>query len=253
MDLDSVADELYALPPEEFTAARDAAVKRAADAELKKAVKSLRRPTSSAHAVNRVVREQPDEVDELLALGDDLRSAMAGGGDVRGLSERRRELVSRLVDADLPVNVRDDMTATFEAATADPRLAAAVRSGRLVKPLRYAGFGELPDLVEAVATRLPENRPRSVKSGAAPPAKPGASKQRPAKPDLTRLRERVLELSGAADDAQRRYDEAVHAAGEARVLLERAEAERSAAHKAARAAHAEAEKARRELGRRERE
>jgi len=62
----------------------------------------------------------------------------------------------------------------------------------------------------------------------------------------------VLELSGAADDAQRRYDEAARAVAEARKLLDRAEAERTAAHKAAREAHAQAEQARRELGRRER-
>ena len=259
MDLDSVADALYALAPEEFTAARDEEAKRA-DPELKKAIKALRKPTVAAHVVNQLVREQPDDIDSLLELGDDLRSAMTGDkGDVRRLTEQRRDLVISLVAADLPANVRDDVTATLEAATADPELGRAVRSGRLVKPLRYAGFGAMPDLGDAVATALPRKPPAKKTAPKKPaPAKRATAKKAKAAPpdkrehDLTELRQRVLELSGAADDAQRRYDEAARAVAEARKLLDRAEAERTAAHKAAREAHAQAEQARRELGRRER-
>jgi hypothetical protein len=260
VDLDTVADKLYALPLEEFSAARDDAAKRADDPALKKAIKALRKPTVSAHAVNALVRAQPSGVDDLLALGDELRAAMAGGGgDVRRLTEQRREFINGLVDAGLPANVQADVTATLEAATADPDLGAAVRSGRLVKPLRYAGFGTLPDLADVVATP-PSKRaaPRTAtakpptKTSAPPKKSPPLKKSAPSEPDLTAMRERVLELAGAADDAQRRYDDASRAAVEARKLLDRAEAERAEAHKAARAAHAEAEKARRELGRLER-
>jgi len=257
MDLDSVAEDLYGLPPDEFTAARDEATKQATDPELKKAIKSLRKPTVSAHAVNRLVRERPEEIDELLALGDELRSAMTGGkSDVRRLTEQRRDLVGSLVAADLPAAVRDDV-----AATADPELGAAVRSGRLVKPLRYAGFGAMPDLDDVVATRVSSRKePAPARKTAAQKtaAQKTAAKKVPSKkqdqpaPDLTGLRQRVLELSGAADDAQRRYDDAVHAAVEARKLLDLAESERADAHKAARQAHAAAEQARRELGRLER-
>jgi hypothetical protein len=167
---------------------------------------------------------------------------------MRDLSERRRELISTLVDTDLSAAIRDDVTATLEAATADPQLAAAVRSGRLVKPLRYAGFGEFPDLADVVATPLPRrgaNKRRPAQKAA--PAKKAA----PA-PDLAAMRQHVLDLAGAADDAQRRYDAAARAAVEARQALDRAEQERTEAHKAARAAHAEVERARRELGRLER-
>jgi hypothetical protein len=253
MDLDSVADELYALPPDEFTAARDAAAKEARDGVLAKAVKALRKPTVSAHAVNEIVRDSPDEIDELLALGDELREAMTRGkGDVRRLTEQRRELVTSLVAADLPANIRDDVTATLEAATADPQLGAAVRSGRLVKPLRYAGFGAMPDLSDAVATGLPARPPTGKKT----PAKKATPKKAPEPPKadkhLGAMRQKVLDLAGTADDAQCRYDEAARAVTEARKVLDRAEAERTAAHKAAREAHATVEKARRELGKLER-
>jgi hypothetical protein len=244
VDVDEIADELYALPPEDFTRARDAAARAAADSATSKAIKALRKPTAPAYAVNRLVRERPGDIDELLALGDELRTAMAGrGGDVRELTEQRRALVSSLVDADLPAAVQSDVTATLEAATADPALAAAVRSGHLVRPLRYAGFGALPDVAAAVGT--PVKAARQTK-------KPAPKTTAASSAGLDAARRHILELAGAADDAQRRYDTAVRAAVEARERLDAAEAERAEAHRAARAAHAEAEKARRDLGRLER-
>jgi hypothetical protein len=243
--VDEIADELYGLPPDDFTRARDAAARAATDSATGKAIKALRKPTASAYAVNQLVRERTGDIDELLALADELRTAMAGrGGDVRQLTEQRRALVGGLVGADVPAAVRADVTATLEAATADPEVGAAVRSGRLVRPLRYAGFGALPDLSDAVATPVKAAKPVRTKPS---PAKTAASTA-----DLDAARRHVLQLAGAADDAQRRYDAAVRAAVEAREKLDAAEAERAEAHRAARAAHAEAEKARRELGRLER-
>jgi hypothetical protein len=239
VDVDEIADRLYALPSDEFTAARDEEAKQADSAYLRKAITALRKPTAAAHAVNQLVRERIEDVDALISLGEQLRAAMGRDAtEIRRLTEERRALISRMVDQDLTAAVQEDVAASLEAATADPDLGAAVRSGRLVKPLRYAGFGNLPDLSDAVATRSskPAKKPT--------PAEPG--------PDLTAARDRVLELSGIADDAQRHYETAVKNATEARRILDAAEAERAEAHKAARAAHEEAEKARRELGRLER-
>lgn len=239
VDVDEIADRLYALPLEEFTAARDQEAKQADSAYLRKAVMALRKPTAAAHAINQLVRNRTGDIDAILSLGDELRAAMGGdAAEVRRLTDQRRTLITALVDTDLSAAVQEDVFATLEAATADPDLAAAVRSGRLVKPLRYAGFGNFPDLSDALATR--SSKPAEKSS----PPPPG--------PDLVAARERVLELSGAADDAQRRYETAVKNATEARRILDVAETERAEAHKEAKAAHAEAEKARRELGRLER-
>lgn len=240
VSVDEIADELYQLAPDEFTHARDAAARAATDPVTSKAIKALRKPTASAHAVNRLVRDRAADVDELLNLGEQLRTAMAAseGDVVRQLTEQRRALVGGLV-ADLSDGVKSDVVATLEAATADPDLAAAVRSGRLVKPLHYAGFGALPDVRAAVATPAPTT-PKPVK------------KPKPAAAELDAARRRVLELAGTADDAQRRYEAAVRTAVEARARLDEAEAERAQAHRVARAAHAEAEQARRELGKLER-
>jgi hypothetical protein len=248
VDVDEIAERLYALLPEEFTEARDEAAKEADSPDLRKAVKALRKPTAAAHEVNRIVRVRPGDVDALLDLGEHMRAAMGrDAAEVRRLTEERRELVSGLIDRDLTASVQEDVSATLDAATADPDLGAAVRSGRLVKPLRYVGFGALPDLTDAVATR--SMKPAATKS---PANKPQLREPEAPTPDLTAARDRVLGLSGIADDAQRRYEAAVINVTEARRVLDSAEAERAEAHKAARAAHAEAEKARRELGRLER-
>ncbi len=272
VDIEDVADELYALQPEEFTAARDDAA-RQAEGAARKTIKGLRKPTVAAYVVNMLTREQREDVEALVALGDDLRKAMAGKGDIRELSEQRREALRDLVhsaadatDRELTAAVEAEVAATLEAATADPELGAAVLSGRLVKPLRYAGFGTLPDLDDVVATPLPASTSTPTKKKPAPTAKPAkkpATKKtspstKPTKQDeasaaeLTRLRTQVLDLAGAADDAQRRYEQASRAVAEARALLDQAEKERADAHREASAAHKEAERARRELGKLER-
>jgi hypothetical protein len=254
VDVDEIADRLYALPAQEFTAARDEAARNAADPDLRKAVKALRKPVASAHEVNRLARDRPADIDALLDLGARLRNAMGGDpNDVRRLSEERRDRIAGLVNPELTAGVQQDVTATLEAATADPELGSAVRSGRLVKPLRYAGFGAMPDLSDALATPLSRKpAPEPAPEPARKPAKPEQPTPEQPTPGLTAARERVLELSGIADDAQRRYEQAARHAADARRLLEEAEAARAEAHKAARAAHAEAEKARRDLGRLER-
>ena len=62
MSIDDVAQELYALVPEEFTAARNARAKEAkaaGDAELAAQVQALRKPTAGAWLLNQLVRRTP--------------------------------------------------------------------------------------------------------------------------------------------------------------------------------------------------
>jgi len=265
VSIEDVADRLYALEPEDFTAARDDAAKEA-DGDDRKAVKALRKPTVAAYVINMLARQHADDVEALVALGDDLRKAMAGKGDIRELSDQRRDAVRDLVHAaasasgrELTAAIEAEVAATLEAATADPDLGAAVLSGRLVKPLRYAGFGTLPDLDDVVATPLQSGTPargakraKPTRSTKTTPATKKTNEDSASAAELTRLRTQVLDLAGAADDAQRRYEQASRAVSEARKLLDQAEKERADAHKEASAAHKEVERARRELGKRER-
>src|SRR5690348_6319523 len=155
-DLASAAEELYALSPGDFTAARDERVAQArtsGDRDLARAIGALRRPTVSAWLVNQLVRGARDQVGELLALGESLRQAQRdlAGEQVRELSTQRRRLVTalvaeakRLAEQDgraAGLQVEREVEATLQAALADAGAAAAVRAGCLASPLSYAGLG----------------------------------------------------------------------------------------------------------------
>jgi hypothetical protein len=163
--LSQIADELYALLPAEFTAARDeqarqarAAGRRQEAAELKK----LTRPTVSAWLVNQLVRDAAEPMERLFAVGQSLHDAQRelAGDRLRDLSVQRRELIAELLPEAarlagvagqaLGSGVLVEVQATLEAALADPAAGAAVRSGRLTRALTYAGLGEV-DLTAALA------------------------------------------------------------------------------------------------------
>lgn len=216
MALQAAADELYGLPPEQFTAARDdfaARLRKAGERELATAVRDLRRPSVSAWLVNLLVRRRGPDLDELVDIGDRLRWAMANraGADVRRLTEDRRAAIASLVVdgeamAGRPVapDVSEEVRLTLEAATADLTAATAVRSGRLVRPLRYAGFGELPDLTGAVGLVPAQPAPAANRAGQRP--KDSAAARAAAREEAERA---AHEAAGAADDAQRAYEQRV--------------------------------------------
>jgi len=204
------ADALYALAPEDFTAARDEAVKAAkadGDPVAAKALQALRRPSLAAWLVNRLTVEQPDLLQQLLGLGPALAEAQAGGdaAALRTLGAQRRSLVEAVSDAaaqgrTVSTAVRAEVVATVEAALADPGSAEAVRSGRLVRALSYAGFGPV-DLAGAVA-EVP----------GPPPAKARAGTSRSQTQAAARA---VVAAEHAAHEAAGRLDDAVQACGRA--------------------------------------
>ena len=170
--LTAAADELYALVPEEFTAARNERAKdaKADDRVLGQRIGELRRPSPAAWIVNRLVREHPDAVDELLDLGADLRDAQAAG-DGRALTKigsERRKLVSGLLqqatriadaaDRSPSRAVLDEVEQTLIAGTVDEAAGEALRTGRLVRGLQAVGFEDV-DLDGAVAGEASDGRP----------------------------------------------------------------------------------------------
>lgn len=161
--LDAIAAELYALPPAEFTAARNARA-AASDPALAKRVKALRKATVAAWTVNLLAREgQLAEAVELSAAlreaQDDLDSA-----ELSRLGRQRRALVAGLASqavelarsAGVAVSgaARDDVEKTINAAVVDASAAAAVLTARLVAPLE-AGDIEPGALAEAVGGSIP--------------------------------------------------------------------------------------------------
>ncbi|MGI8680980.1 MAG: hypothetical protein ACR2JO_02360 [Mycobacteriales bacterium] len=273
MALQAAADELYALTPEQFIAARDdfaARLRKAGERELATEVRGLRRPSVAAWLVNLLVRHRGAELDQLIEVGEALSRAMADGtaAEIRQLTKDRRTAVAGMVDrleelADraVPATVAAEVQLTLEAATADPAAATAVRSGRLVRPLRYAGFGEVADLADAVGLAAPMGPETPPIQRPGKPTKPAnADTARREAAEVVRLAEKAaLEAAGLADDAQRHYERRVAEQAVTAEAVERAETAASAlrrqlaevdeqvraAREAERTAGAEAEAARR--------
>ncbi|TWX34003.1 transposase [Frigoribacterium sp. ACAM 257] len=170
MTLEEAAQQLYALPQQQFTAAREAQAaeaKSAGDAALATSVRALRRASASAWAVDLLARDAPDELEALASLGDRFRTAQSGGdrAAISALTRERKEALAGLVsrarllasDAGHPLSVAAlaEVDQTLRAVVADATAAAAVRSGRLVRALAADGLEEA-DLTDAVAGPAPE-------------------------------------------------------------------------------------------------
>ncbi len=148
------AAELYSGDPAGFIQRRGdlaAQARASGDAAAAKTIRGLRKPTRSAWAVNRLMREDPDVPARLSALGAGLRAAESAldGQKLRQLSQDRRELIAALTRQalaaagarDAPAAFQEEVAATLSAAVADPQVAAELREGSLVRPVQRSGFG----------------------------------------------------------------------------------------------------------------
>ena len=161
----SIAEELYALPPAQFTGTRNQwarQTKAEGDPALATRVTALRKPSLSAWVVNMMMRHQGEQMAQVLELGASLRRAQADldGDALRELTRQRRQLTTavtrqgRTLAGDLGQKVTepvaDQVQETLHAAMVDEDAAAAVRSGMLVTALAATGVGAA-DVVDAVA------------------------------------------------------------------------------------------------------
>jgi hypothetical protein len=157
--LEQVADELYALPPQDFVAARNdraKAVQAAGDRDLAKVIRTLSRPSASAALANLLVRRDPAAFQPLLDLGVSLRKATASldGAELRTLSRQQGQIVSALVrdarkvakESGLKVSEQTlrELDGTLRAAIADAAAAEQLISARLAEALQHTGFGPTP-------------------------------------------------------------------------------------------------------------
>lgn len=162
-ELDAVAAELYALPPDQFTAARNARA-GASDRSLAARIKKLPKPTVAAWAVDLLARD--GQLADALDLAAALREAQEDldAAELARLGKQRRQLVSALAaqavslaeDAGVTISAaaREDVEKTINAAVMDADAAAAVMTGRLVKPLEAGDF-EPAELAAAVGGSVP--------------------------------------------------------------------------------------------------
>ena len=268
--LDQIARELYALPPDDFTAARNARA-GASDRSLAARIKALRKPTASAWAVDLLARE--GQLAEALELAGALREAQddLDGAELARLSRQRRALVAALASqaaglaedrgVTISAAARADVEKTINAAVMDAAAAAAVMTGRLVRPLEATGF-EAVDVSDAVGGSLPgvpdqpppsrddlaERRARKAAEKALREAEraAGEADRELAKIEarLAKVRERGDHLAERIDDLRDELARLEADAGKVAREVDGLEKERTDAAARARAAQREADKAR---------
>ena len=113
----------------------------------------LRKPTQSAWLINLLWRDQREVMEQLFELASEMTRAQAevSGPELRALTAQRRQLESamlrqaevlaRAAGVEVSASTSREAQETLAAALAQPEVADEIRSGRLVKPASYAGFG----------------------------------------------------------------------------------------------------------------
>jgi hypothetical protein len=229
--LDDVADALYALKPDEFSAARDAEVKKArqdGDRDLAKEIGGLRKPTQSAWLINLLWRDQHDVMEQLFDLARELGRAQAeaAGPELRALATQRRQLESALLRRATELAHQEGVSVseatareaqeTLSAALARPDVADEVRTGRLVKAASYAGFGA-PSTPSAAPKPSPQ--PAEPKEPIDLRAAQRAREEREERQERERreaAERRAAQAQSAAETAKAKLDRATRAQNDAR-------------------------------------
>jgi hypothetical protein len=216
------AAELYGLPLEEFTPARDALareLKRAGKKEAAEEVRALRKPPVFVWAINQAARRRPEVARALVKAGAELRKAQRGavsGRSPSGLQEANRAhrgLVDELTGAahealEQRGGVGPAMLAkvaqTLRAASVDKEASKALVAGTLAGEVEQVGFGPLLSAVPSRPRRTrptpkpkPEPKPKPKPEPKPPPTpKPDPNVKRRAKvqEQLDRARAKVREL-----------------------------------------------------------
>ncbi|WP_156252658.1 hypothetical protein [Pseudactinotalea terrae] len=166
--LAGIARDLYGVSPAEFTEARNARAKRAkaeGDPDLAKAVAALRKPSMAAWVVNLMVRQLPERIGELVALGDEIGEAQDAmdAAMMRTLTKQRRTLTAAVakegaalaaeMGQKVSASVIEQVQNTLTAAMTSDYAGEAVRSGVLLAPIEATGL-DVVDLSESLALPL---------------------------------------------------------------------------------------------------
>jgi len=257
---------LYERPLAQFVEARaglERRLREAGDARSADRVKRLRKPSLAAWAIDQVSRRDAAGIDELVAMGRELRQAQrralqGGGGEkMQRTAAERRRLVDRLVEVAGRVLEEsghpasraqlDRVEQSLLAVATDEGLRERIRRGTLEReaspPSDFGAFADVEATEAAGARGLgPETRRGTgakSRGGRPPPAEDRS---------LERARRRADELDRAAVEAE---DEARRLRQEARAAQARATKLSATAERAesrAKEARARAARAQREAG-----
>ena len=216
--VEDVVDELLAMPPKEFTAARNAAAKQfAADGRREAAdeIKGLPRPTLALWSLNRVAHEQADLVETFVDAAAMLRRAHETGGDIRAATPPEREAEARVAAAAAKIaggqgsateTVMRGIRQALGAAAADPDVAATLSAGRLIRepeaPSIDQLLGSLPQQPAGQKAEAPSKSDRDAKRRAL------QDEIAAAKSEASEARAASRAASSAAREARREWESA---------------------------------------------
>jgi hypothetical protein len=229
---DEEIDRLFALPLDEFTAARNELAKQLkeeGEADAADEVRALAKPSAPVWAINQAARGDADAVRALLDAGDELRAAQARALSAQGGREGLRsaqaaergamQRLARRARQALEDGGRSASRAQLEkvertlgAAALDPEAREQLRAGRLTHELEPAGFEALAGLAPA--------RPAAVHDDL-------AERRRQKEEQQARklaLQQVARDAERRARDAERDAEQAEHEAVEARRAAEKARA-----------------------------
>jgi len=226
------ADRLFALPLDEFTAARNELARRLkqdGDGEAAEQVRALAKPSVAAWAVNQLARREPAAVRSLLNLASRLRSAQErslkgerAADELRAAQAEERAVIRTLTqragdilrEADRPATgtTLERVSSLLRAAAVAEPGRTSLREGRLSGDVEVSGFDAFAGL---------EVPPRGRRAA---PAGDDLAERRRQKREAAqrrkRLEKQVRELSARAEAAEQEAERARKAADKAEAAAE---------------------------------
>jgi hypothetical protein len=237
--LDQQIDELYQLPLDEFTTARNALAKGSGDAAIKK----LEKPNLAAWAVNQLYWRERKLYDDVIKTAGQMRTAykqmLAGkSADVRAAEVFHTEAIRKAKDAIRRILAEGghkaaDAIITPVSETLDA-LPAEDTPGRLTRPLRRTGFEALQGVTIAARPSPAKAAQGTAPSAKATAGKPSAHDQETERQrarreaearELAMAKERLRFAEAAEREAEASLDRAKRAVDRAERTRERIERE----------------------------
>jgi hypothetical protein len=229
--LDAKIDDLYRLPPSEFTGARTALAKSLSGGDAAR-VRALAKPTVVPWAVNQLYWRARRTYDRLMKSGEKLRAAQIAAlegraADVRAVSDaNRRAIADAVAEAArlaAPAGAKPDAGAlarTFESLSL--ATSAPASPGRLTDALQPAGFEALAGIPN-LKLRTENSELRTAKTERRKPhdERPSKAAARAAE-EAARAAAEQKKHEAAVKDAEAKVARAEAAERKAREVWERA-------------------------------
>jgi valyl-tRNA synthetase len=227
--LDEQIDQLYQLPLEEFTAARNALAKASGDS----AVKKLEKPVLAAWAVNQLYWHERKLYDEVIKTSGQVRTAhqqmLAGkASDVKAVEvfhaeamRKAKTAIRKFIEAAGNTASEAVMTPITEMLDALP---TTDEPGRFTKPFRRTGFEALHGVTIA-AKPVDRGTPKPAKTKAEEDGDEAQQKREADKQELLMAKERLRFADAAAREAEAALERAQRALERAERTRERVEKE----------------------------